>query len=217
MSDTSSTRSTSTQADRATVARVTELWVFPVKSMAGTRVDRADVTPDGLAGDRSWAVVDEAGATVTAREAPRLREVRPRLAADGLRVDVPGERPGLAPDEAASALSRFLGRAVRLAEQDTGGFADVAPVHVVSTASMSDASHAEECDACDISAPRANLVVDIVGGGSGSERDWVGRTLETSGAGDAALTMAKLPKHCLGVYADVARAGTLSVGDELRG
>jgi uncharacterized protein YcbX len=192
------------------VARVTELWVFPVKSMAGSRLDRADLTPTGLAGDRSWAVVDESGTTVTARDEPRLREVHPRLEGGRLLLDLPGEQPGLAPDVAAAALSRLLGRTVRLTEQDTGGFTDVAPVHLVSTTSMADAAHAEECDACDVTAPRANLVVDV---GSGSERDWVGRTLDTGGS---ALTVSKVPKHCLGVYADVARSGTLTVGDELR-
>lgn len=198
---------------QATVASIKELWVFPVKSMAGTRVDSASVTGTGLAGDRSWAVVDPDGRPVTAADEPRLREVTPRLVDGQLLLDVPGAAPGLAPDDAADALSRWLGRPLRLASLDTGGFADVAPVHVVSTLSMSDAHHAEECDACDVSAPRANLVIDLDGDG-GSERDWVGRTLV---AGDAALTMAKLPKHCLGVYADVVRPGKLSVGDELRG
>jgi uncharacterized protein len=205
------TSETSTTTDPLPAARISELWLFPVKSMAGTRVDRADVTPSGLSGDRSWAVVDESGATVTAREEPRLREVRPRLEDGRLLLDVPDADPGLTPDAAASALSRFLGRTVRLLEQDTGGFADVAPVHLVSSASMADAAHAEECDACDVTAPRANVVVDL---GSGSERDWVGRTLD---AGGSALTVSKVPKHCLGVYADVARVGTLTVGDELRG
>jgi uncharacterized protein YcbX len=206
---TAGTSATDGQQDPA--ARIAQLWIFPVKSMAGTRVDRAEVTPRGLAGDRSWAVVEESGVTVTAREEPRLREVRPRLEGGGLLLDVPDAEPGLSPDAASSALSRFLGRTVRLAEQDTGGFADVAPVHLVSTTSMADAAHAEECDACDVTAPRANLVLDL---GSGSERDWVGRTLD---AGGSALTVSKVPKHCLGVYADVARAGTLTVGDVLRG
>jgi uncharacterized protein YcbX len=205
------TGDTGTSHGAPAAARVTELWLFPVKSMAGTRVDRADMTPSGLAGDRSWAVVDESGATVTAREEPRLREVSPRLVAGELLLDVPGSDPGLRPDDAAAALSAWLGRPLRLAELETGGFADVAPVHLVSTASMADAAHAEECDACDVTAPRANLVVDV---GSGSERDWVGRTLD---AGGSALTVSKVPKHCLGVYADVARPGPLSEGDELRG
>lgn len=209
------TTDTGTNGTRRAVARITELWLFPVKSMAGTRVDSAEVTARGLSGDRSWAVVDVDGRPVTAADEPRLRQVTPRLVDGQLLLDVPDAPPGLAPDDAAAALSQWLGRDVRMASQGTGGFADVAPVHVVSTTSMSDATHAEECDTCDISAPRANLVVDLApgpGDDETSERDWVGRTLH---AGDAELTMAKLPKHCLGVYADVPKGGTLTVGDQL--
>ena len=199
------------------VATIAELWVFPVKSMAGTRVDSAEITVHGLAGDRSWAVVDPDGRPVTAAHEARLRLVTPRLVDGQLLLDVPDASPGLVPDDAAMALSTWLGRDLRLAAQETGSFADVAPVHVVSRASMSDATHAEECDACDIAAPRANLVLDLAADlpdGQGSERDWVGRTVHV---GDAELTMAKLPKHCLGVYADVPRSGTVSVGDQLLG
>jgi uncharacterized protein YcbX len=194
-----------------TLARVAELWVFPVKSMSGTRVPSAQVEAGGLAGDRSWAVVDPDGATVTAADEPRLREVRPSLVDGELRLDLPGGPTGLDADAAGDALSSWLGRPVRLAHRDGAGFVDVAPVHVVSTASMSDATHAEECDACDISAPRANLVLDLAAG-AGSERDWVGRTVS---AGDATLHVVRLPGHCLGVYADVAASGTLAEGDEV--
>ena len=205
----STTPATSTE----TLARIAELWVFPVKSMAGTKVDSAEVTATGLAGDRAWAVVDPDGRPVTAADEPRLRQVTPRIVDGELLLDVPGSRPGLAPDDAAAALSQWLGRPVRLSSQGTGSFADVAPVHVVSTGSMADASHAEECDACDITAPRANLVLELAPG-AGSERDWVGRSVDT---GDATLAVAKVPKHCLGVYAEVPRGGALHVGDELRG
>ena len=58
--------------------------------------------------------------------------------------------------------------------QETGGFADVAPVHLVSTASMADAAHAEECDACDVTAPRANLVVDLAPTSRGGRRSATG-------------------------------------------
>jgi len=205
---------TRTERSFATVA---QLWLFPVKSMAGTRVDTAEVTSHGLAGDRSWAVVDSDGKPVTAADEPRLRLVTPRLVDGQLLLDVPDARPGLAPDDAAAALSTWLGRELRLASQQTGSFADVAPVHVVSRTSTSDASHAEDCDTCDVTAPRANVVLDLAAdlpAGATSERDWVGRTVR---AGDAELTMAKLPKHCLGVYADVPRGGTVSVGDALLG
>lgn len=48
--------------------RVTDLWLYPVKSLGGAPVERAEVEPWGLVGDRRWGVVDEAGLPVTARE-----------------------------------------------------------------------------------------------------------------------------------------------------
>ncbi|MGH8891729.1 MAG: MOSC N-terminal beta barrel domain-containing protein [Actinomycetes bacterium] len=194
------------------LARVAQVWVFPVKSMSGCRVDAADVDAGGLVGDRSWAVVDDTGTTVTVAQEPRLRDVVARLEGGELRLDVPGSPPGLDATAAATALSTWLGRPLRLEHRPGAGYVDVAPVHLVSTASLSDASHAEECDTCDVAAPRANLVLELAG--AGSERGWVGRTVR---AGSADLTFVRLPEHCLGVYADVASAGTLAQGDELTG
>lgn len=191
------------------LARVAELWVFPVKSMAGARLSEAEVSGSGLAGDRSWAVVDDAGAPVTARQEPRLREVVARLVDGQPALDVPGHPAGLTGTAATEALSAWLGRPVRLEHRPDGGFVDVAPVHLVSTAAIRDAAHAEECDACDVAAPRANVVVDL---DAGSEREWVGRQVA---AGSSALTVVRQPKHCLGVYAEVSRPGRLRVGDDL--
>ena len=74
---------------------------------------------------------------------------------------------------------------------------------------MADAEHAEECDSCDISAPRANLVLDLEPSAPG-EQDWVGSTVAV---GDVQLHVVRRPDHCLGAYADVAVAGTVRVGD----
>jgi uncharacterized protein YcbX len=196
-------------AGGAAVGRVAQVWVFPVKSMSGATLDAADVVGSGVAGDRSWAVVDDAGETVTAAQEPRLREVTTRLLDGGLRVDVPGAQPGLAAEAAAEALTGWLGRPLQLAHREGGGFVDVAPVHVVSRQSMAQAAeHAETCDACDIAAPRANLVLELAG--DGTERDWTGRELRV---GDAVLRMTRRPDHCLGAYAEVARPGRVAVGD----
>ncbi|MGZ4616219.1 MAG: MOSC N-terminal beta barrel domain-containing protein [Actinomycetes bacterium] len=195
------------------VARVQQLWIFPVKSMQGASVEAADVSQGGLRGDRSWAVVDDqTGATVTAAQEPRLRQVGTRIVDGKVLLDIPGAAPGLAPEAAAGALSEWLARPLRLAHRDGAGFVDVAPVHVVSTFSMSDAAHAEECDACDIRHPRANLVLELVPDGGAPERDWVGRSVAL---GSATLDVVRRPDHCLGVYADVAAAGQVRVGDEV--
>jgi uncharacterized protein len=196
-------------ADAGTVGRVAQVWVFPVKSMSGAALDTADVSGGGLAGDRSWAVVDDAGETVTAAQEPRLREVTTRLLDGELRLDVPGAQPGLAADAAAEALSGWLGRPLQLAHREGTGFVDVAPVHLVSHSSMRHAAeHAETCDACDIAAPRANLVLEL--DGEGTEGDWLGREVVV---GDAVLRMTRRPNHCLGAYAEVARPGRVAVGD----
>jgi uncharacterized protein YcbX len=195
------------------VGRLAQLWIFPVKSMAGALLEEAEVVAGGLAGDRSWAVVDDGGRPVTAAEEPRLREVVPRLAGGELRLDVPGAAQGLGPEAAAEALTSWLGRRLRLEHREGTGYVDVAPVHVVSRGSMADAEHAEQCDACDIRAPRANLVLDLVGGADVSERDWLGREVSLGGA---VLRMTEHPNHCLGAYAEVASPGLVHVGDEVR-
>ncbi|HEU4998692.1 MAG TPA: MOSC N-terminal beta barrel domain-containing protein [Lapillicoccus sp.] len=52
--------------------RVTGLRLYPVKSLGGVEVESAVVEPWGFAGDRRWALVDEAGELVTAREVHQL-------------------------------------------------------------------------------------------------------------------------------------------------
>lgn len=53
--------------------RVIELWRYPVKSMQGERLDMAEITATGIAGDRSWGVFDrETNTILTARRSPRL-------------------------------------------------------------------------------------------------------------------------------------------------
>ncbi len=84
----------------------------------------------------------------------------------------------------------------------------VAPVHLVSRQAIDRAALGEVPDGCSADDPRANLLLDLDGGDD--ERAWVGRTLRV---GDAVLEITRTPKHCLGVYAEVRRAGTVSAGD----
>jgi uncharacterized protein len=60
-------------------ARISQLWVYPVKSCAGVEVPEAVLTETGLEFDRAWMVVDAQGQFLTQRELPRMALIRPQL------------------------------------------------------------------------------------------------------------------------------------------
>ncbi|QTX03642.1 MOSC domain-containing protein [Agromyces archimandritae] len=64
--------------------RVTRLFVYPVKAFAGVPVDRAEVLPWGLAGDRRWGVIDADARPVRADRVNGLIGLGARLTDDGL-------------------------------------------------------------------------------------------------------------------------------------
>ena len=92
--------------------QVVELWRYPVKSLQGERLDSATVTPDGLDGDRRFALYDvRSGLGLTARRCPELLFASARLRGDGSpEITLPdGSTAG---DD--DALSEWLGRPVTL-------------------------------------------------------------------------------------------------------
>ncbi len=91
--------------------QVTQLWRYPVKSMAGERVPTADVGPLGIDGDRQWGLVDLAtGLVLTARRVPELLFATPAARDDGIVVRLPD---GTETDD-DDVLSEWLGRRVTL-------------------------------------------------------------------------------------------------------
>ncbi|MYE06010.1 MAG: MOSC domain-containing protein [Chloroflexi bacterium] len=55
------------------VGTISQLWRYPVKSMAGEQLSAAEIDQNGVAGDRGWAVREvEADVTRNAREMPKL-------------------------------------------------------------------------------------------------------------------------------------------------
>jgi len=59
-------------ATASLVGSVAALWRFPVKSMGGEQLGRADVTPRGLLGDRAFALIERATGKVVSAKSVRL-------------------------------------------------------------------------------------------------------------------------------------------------
>jgi uncharacterized protein YcbX len=105
------------------VGRVKEIWRYPVKSMAGERMQRANVSARGIYGDRGWAIRDEkAGEIRNARKMPALLHCTAVYLREPNADDAPPAQITL-PDgttfrsdsaEANARLSELLGRSVSL-------------------------------------------------------------------------------------------------------
>lgn len=68
---------------------VSELRVYPVKSMRGAAHERVRLTATGLEWDRKWMVVDSKGSFLTQRTHPQLARVVPQVQATALRLEAP--------------------------------------------------------------------------------------------------------------------------------
>jgi uncharacterized protein YcbX len=101
--------------------RVAELWRYPVKSLQGERMERAEVTPTGLKGDRRFALIDLAtGFGLTGRRVPELLFASATYLDkgddDGDTVQIRLPDGTVAADD--EALSEWLGRPVALKSAD---------------------------------------------------------------------------------------------------
>ena len=177
------------QPQEHAVGRVEQIWIYPVRSLAGTALTEAEVSAAGLVGDRAWTVTGGDGSVIRPKDAPAMREIAPS-----------GD-----PAADAERLAAVLGRAVRLLPTPDLR-PDVAPVHLVSRQAVERAAAGDVPEGCSAEDPRANLMLTL----DGDERAWVGRELRV---GEAVLRVTRTPKHCLGVYADVVTPGAVRAGD----
>jgi len=71
-------------------ARLSALYVHPIKSCAGIAVGEALLVETGLEFDRAWMVVDAQGEMLTQREWPQLALVAPTLRSQDMVLRAPG-------------------------------------------------------------------------------------------------------------------------------
>ena len=148
---------------------VQELWRYPVKSMAGERIDRTHAGEFGLDGDRRIVGVDSRGRAITARTHPKLLGLKGATGADGAAL-VSGYRWDS--PEALELVRAAVGSGARLIEVEEGGF-DVLPLLVATSGAI---AHM----AIDGRRLRPNIVVGAVEGLA--ERSWPGKRLRMGAA-----------------------------------
>ena len=107
--------------------RVAELWRYPVKSLAGERLEATELTGSGIPGDRIVQVWDDRDMVLTARTHPRLLGLRATLGSDG--EPLVNGLPWIAP-EVADAIRRAAGPSARLVRNDSPERFDVLPLLV---------------------------------------------------------------------------------------
>lgn len=143
--------------------RVAQLWRYPVKSLRGERLDRAEVLRDGIRGDRLTRILSSDGSHITGRTATGLLGLQAGLAGDGEPL-IDGERWNSAP--ARAAIEEVAGGGATLAP--LGRHFDAVPILVVTDGAV--AAFGEDSRRL-----RPNFVVEGVHGLA--ERNWIGRRL----------------------------------------
>lgn len=66
--------------------QLSEIWIYPVKSLGGIQLQKAQVTDRGLEYDRRWLLVDENGQFLSQRDYPELALFQPKTENDFLTI-----------------------------------------------------------------------------------------------------------------------------------
>jgi uncharacterized protein YcbX len=161
---------------------IKEIWRYPVKSMAGEKLDRVILTPLGIPGDRVVHVEDAAGRFITSRTHPRLLGHHATLDAAGEpEID---NLPWTA-SESQRKVVEIAGTGARLVRDDSPQRFDVLPLLVATDGAIGAFGH-------DGRRLRPNIVV---GGVEGlAERLWEGQCLRV---GEAIIGIEDLRQRCV--------------------
>lgn len=218
---------------------MSEIWRYPVKSMAGERLDSVALAETGLEADRRWALVDgaanRAGKLFTATEDKHLMTYRAQMSGHGVEVVTPGGEVRGLDAELVSGIARESGRPLSLRDRAGANFDD-SPVLIVNLSTVA-AFSLEAGTAVDHRRFRANFYID--GFEPAEEVRWIGRHLRAGAAqlevvkrcercvvithdpDTTATTPALLrvltqtSETCMGIYCRVLRPGAVAVGDHI--
>lgn len=162
--------------------KVAEIWRYPVKTMAGERLQRARLGPLGIEGDRVVHVEDGEGQVITSRSHPRFLGHQGTLGPDGEpRVDGhPWRDPAI-----VAVVSEIVGPRAKLVRYDGADRFDVLPLLVATDGAIAAFGQ-------DHRRLRPNIVI---GGVEGlAEREWEGGRLRI---GPALIGVQDLRLRCI--------------------
>lgn len=163
-------------------AYIQAIWRYPVKSMAGEQLERAQLSTAGIAGDRVVQVRNGRDRVVTARTHPGLLGHRATLAADGepLADGRKWNDPAVLAD-----VQQIAGPEARLVRDDTLERFDVLPLLIATDGAIAAFGRDER-------RLRPNLVIGGVDGLD--ERTWPGSSLRI---GEVVIAVEDLRSRCI--------------------
>ena len=175
------------------MASVKEIWRYPVKSMAGERLEACVITDHGVLGDRRWAFIDRSanrdGKWFNIKQHASLMTYRARLTDEGLEVVAPDGRRVALDRDLVRRFEKESGRPIELRELEGWNFDD-SHVLIVNLGSV-EAFSLEAGVPIDARRFRANLYVD--GLEPEEELRWLGRVIR---AGEAELEVTDRCERC---------------------
>lgn len=222
--------------------KIAEIRRYPVKSMGGESLESVDVDARGLVGDRWFAVVDAVGKLGSGKNSRRFRrfdeifEYNAEMADGDTRVVGPSGSWLVGDGQLEHVLSDHVGVEVAVRAEAGTPHQDAGQVSIVGTASLDWCREHLGVDG-DRRRIRPNLVVSTTE--PFVEEGWGGATIRVGGVELTVVEriercrmvdiaqegLAEQPGWlkalgrerdlCLGIYADVAGVGSVTVGDRV--
>ncbi len=93
---------------------IAALYIYPIKSCAGLKVQSAEITPHGLLHDRQWLIVDQTGCFQTQRQIPHLVWITPSVGAQTLTLSAPAQPDITIATACANQPQNFVTREVQI-------------------------------------------------------------------------------------------------------
>lgn len=66
--------------------KITDLWIYPIKSIAGIKLNKTKVERRGLQYDRRWVLADENGVFVHQRDYPEMALLQPEISGNTMTI-----------------------------------------------------------------------------------------------------------------------------------